>query len=182
MSYMNIYHKLKSQYKIKGSKQPKKVLNPKNYNKIQSQEPEETKVTRNHKVSKRGIQSGEYKPINEEKFFVIKNKQNSGKIKYRSSWELKFMLWCDKNDNITKVLSEGVKIPYIDVDGKSRNYFPDFVIEYHGKRLLIEIKPKSQTTDGTNLRKFESARKFCEQRNMEFVVLTEIELKKLIKG
>jgi len=133
-----------------------------------------------HKKSKNGILYGTYIPKNKNKFIIIKNKQNSGKIKYRSSWELKFLKWCDNNPNVKKIISEGIKIPYVDIDNKTKNYYPDFVILYKNEKFLIEIKPKNQIMIETNQRKFQSAKKFAKRNNLKFLILTENELQKLI--
>ena len=124
---------------------------------------------------------GEFTPLNKDKFFVKHNSQNGGKIIYRSSWELEFMKWCDHNDNITKIASEPFHIPYIDYTGKHRKYFPDFLVVWNNKMLLLEIKPHNQKKDPTNVRKFAFAEHYAQNRNMEFMVLTERELKTLIQ-
>jgi len=163
MSYGNIYLKLKNQYKH---------LMP------------SSKVKNHHtttKKSKRGHLYGDFVPVNEDKFIIVKNKQNGGKIKYRSSWEKKFLEWCDSNPNVTKIISEGVKIPYY-FDGKERTYYPDFVINFKDEVLLLEIKPASQVDDPINIAKFEAAKKFAESRKIKFLILTENELKNLIKS
>jgi hypothetical protein len=135
------------------------------------------KKKRGFAAAKRGI----FTPQNPDKFFIKNNGQNGGKIVYRSSWEQKFMIWCDLTDNVEKIASEPFHIPYIDYTGKSRKYFPDFLIVYKGEMLLIEIKPKGLTNDKTNQKKFIFAESYAKKRNMKFVILTEIELKSLLK-
>ena len=133
------------------------------------------------KKTKNGFLQGIFIPKNKDKFIILKNKQNGGKIKYRSSWELKFLEWCDQNQNVQKVISEGIKIPYIDIDNKLKNYYPDFVILWNDEKYLIEIKPSNQTLNETNQRKFNAAKEFASKKCLKFLVLTEKELKKLIK-
>jgi len=86
--------------------------------------------------------------------FKLKNRQkykgDSTKIQYRSSWELKFMIYCDTNEAIERWSSEKIRIPYISRinNGKKRNYIVDFWIKLKsGKEYLIEIKPKKQTVE-----------------------------------
>lgn len=68
----------------------------------------------------------------------------------RSSWEIKFAIWLDSNPAVLKWGSEIKAIPYFStVDGRIRRYYPDFWVLVKGrdgedKRLLIEIKPRSQ--------------------------------------
>ena len=158
MNYTSIYQKLVSQYgKIKSNSNPIS------------------------KKTKKGFLQGIFIPKNKDKFIIVKNKQNGGKIKYRSSWELKFLQWCDQNPNVKKVISEGIKIPYKDIDGKIKNYYPDFVLLYKDEKFLIEIKPESQVLNETNQRKFKAAKDFAKSKGLKFLILTENELKNLIK-
>ena len=63
---------------------------------------------------------------------------------YRSSWELKFMKWCDNNVSVLEWGSETMIIPYKSpVDSKVHRYFVDFYIrvkDRHGAitKYLIE--------------------------------------------
>ena len=67
---------------------------------------------------------GKFKPSN-----YLKYKGDPTKIIYRSLWELKFMNWCDRNENILEWGSEEIAIPYISpVDRRVHRYFPDFYV------------------------------------------------------
>jgi len=138
--------------------------------------------------------SGKYKIINREKY--IGNPDN---IIYRSSWELKCLIWFDKNPDIIQFGSEELIIPYISpVDGKPHRYFPDFFVKSKTKNgiktMVIEIKPYKQTvppkqrkkvtklyitevtTWGVNQAKWEAAKQYCLDRKWEFKILTERDL------
>tara|TARA_B100000902_G_scaffold318951_1_gene311074 strand:- start:12744 stop:13205 length:462 start_codon:yes stop_codon:yes gene_type:complete len=109
----------------------------------------------------------------------------------RSSWETKFMQFCDSHPNILKWASENVKIPYRHpMTGKITNYVPDFMVQYqdkNGKTLieLIEIKPKSQTVienargrgdklaTMVNAAKWTAAQEWCKAKGIHFKVITE---------
>src|SRR3972149_1213471 len=88
---------------------------------------------------------GLYKPINVEKYLG-----DPRKIRFLSSWELRFMDFCDKNPNILRWGSEEFRIPYLNpIKKKVCNYFPDFIVTYKnstGQVLteVIEIKPSNQ--------------------------------------
>jgi len=136
--------------------------------------------------------SGRYKVKNPKKY-----RGNIEKVYYRSSWELKFMVYCDKNSAILEWGSEEVVIPYISpLDGRRHRYFPDFYIKVKQvdgsvKKILIEVKPKKQCkapdipkrktkrfvsevrTWGVNKAKWEAAIEYCNDRGMEFKILTE---------
>ena len=89
---------------------------------------------------------GKYMPSNKKKY--VGNLYN---ITYRSLWERKFMVYCDRNESILAWASEEIYIHYISpIDNKIHRYFPDFFIKVRQKdksikNMLIEIKPKSQT-------------------------------------
>jgi hypothetical protein len=139
---------------------------------------------------------GRFHPQNPEKY-----KGDYTNIIYRSSWELKFMRYCDRNSNILEWGSEEFFIPYLDpTTNKVRRYFPDFIIkvkESNGnmKKYVIEVKPKKQTlppkqtprkrqktfinevmTYEKKKAKWRSAKEFCEDRQIEFKIITEEDL------
>lgn len=136
------------------------------------------------------LHQGKFIPRNPGKY-----KGNLNEIVYRSSYELKFMNWCDINEDITEWGSEIIAIPYRSpIDRKVHRYFPDFYMKINDKKYLIEIKPYRFTQEpqqpkrrtkrfisevmqyGVNLAKWESATEFCLDRNWEFKIITEKEL------
>lgn len=146
-------------------------------------------------MAERKYIQGYFRPIHPEKY--IGNPQN---IVYRSSWELRFMKWCDESTNVIQYGSEEFFIPYRSpVDNKTHRYFPDFLIkiqEQSGeiKTYLIEIKPQRQTvqpkvpkrktknwlyemkTYSVNQAKWAAADEWCRSRGIEFKIVTEKEL------
>lgn len=138
---------------------------------------------------------GKFRPTNAGKY-----KGDLREIVYRSSWELKFMHWCDINTSVLEWGSETTVIPYKSpVDSKIHRYFVDFYIKVRNrkgqiKKYLVEIKPekftrppdipKKQTkrfidevfTYGVNQAKWKQANQFCEDRGWKFLVLTEKDL------
>ena len=138
---------------------------------------------------------GRFNPRNPEKY-----KGDLRNIIYRSSWELKFLQWCDRNENILEYGSEEFFIPYFDpTTNRVRRYFPDFIIkikESSGdiKKYVIEVKPLKQTvppkqksrvtksylyeckTYVVNQAKWKAAEEWCKDRMLEFKVITEHQL------
>tara|TARA_E500000318_G_C3544782_1_gene206146 strand:- start:377 stop:817 length:441 start_codon:yes stop_codon:yes gene_type:complete len=132
--------------------------------------------------------------------FPKKYKGNPSNIVYRSLWERKFMIYCDKNENILEWASEEIALPYRSpLDNRIHRYYPDFYIkvkESNGaiKKMLIEVKPKKQCIEpirpkrktkgyiyevkeyARNQAKWKAAKDFCEDRQWEFKVITEDEL------
>ena len=117
----------------------------------------------------------------------------------RSTWEKKFCHYCDLNENVLEWGSEEFFIPYLAPDGKTRRYFPDFIIkvkENNGKvkTYVIEVKPFKQTkpprkrkkvtqsylyeckTYAVNQAKWKAASEFCKDNRIEFKIITEDEL------
>lgn len=111
------------------------------------------------------------------------------------------MRYCDRKANILEWGSEEFFIPYLDTTtNKVRRYYPDFLIkvqEQNGiiKTYIIEVKPKKQTrppvrsprkqhktylnealTYEKNLSKWRAAKEWCEDRRIEFKIITEEEL------
>lgn len=139
--------------------------------------------------------TGIFRPKNIKKY-----KGDVKNIVYRSSWELKFMLYLDNHPDVLEWCSEEIVIPYRSpVDNKVHRYFPDFYVKRKDKdgiieSLIIEIKPKHQTkppeksskhtkkyiqevfTWGVNESKWKAAREYCEDRMYKFLILTEKEL------
>ena len=136
---------------------------------------------------------GRYFPTNPKKY-----RGNPNQIIYRSLWERKVMVYCDKNDAIIEWGCEEVIVPYLSpMDGKMHRYFPDFYMKVRQadgstKKFIIEVKPKSQCkqpvknpkrrttkwfnevkTFAINQAKWKSAREFCEDKGMEFKIFTE---------
>ena len=90
--------------------------------------------------------SGIYKPVNPQKY-----RGNPNQVVYRSLWERKFMVYCDRNDAILEWGSEEIIIPYKSpLDGRIHRYFPDFYVKVKQndgtiKKMIIEVKPKKFT-------------------------------------
>lgn len=131
------------------------------------------------------------------------------RIIYRSSWEFKVMMQLDHDPNIVGWSSEEIRIAYQSpIDNRVHTYYPDFLIkekQLNGtiKTKIIEVKPYDQTlppkipstktkrpsvklikeaaTYAVNDAKWKSARKYCEHRGYEFVIITENELFSKIK-
>ena len=135
---------------------------------------------------------GIYKPTHPKKYAGDPNR-----IVYRSNWERKFMVYCDRNDDIVYWASEELVIPYYNpITKKVHRYFPDFWIQIRNSQgikegILIEVKPKAQTnppkkksrvtkrylrevyTYGINEAKWKAATEYCKDRGWKFQILTE---------
>ena len=110
------------------------------------------------------------------------------------------MKYCDNNEHILEWGSEEIVIPYrCPTDGRVHRYYPDFYVKLRDKdnvlkKYIIEIKPRKQTeppkkpsrqtkkylaeenTFMKNTAKWKAAKNYCDDRRMEFLILTEHEL------
>jgi len=136
---------------------------------------------------------GLFKPTHPKKYVG-----NTNQIVYRSLLERKFMRYCDLNEDITYWASEELPIRYFNpLDKKYHRYFPDFVIKTSkDERFIIEIKPSRQVDKPKtpkrktksymiesfnyikNQAKWQAARKYCDDMNMKFKLITEKDLGK----
>jgi len=138
---------------------------------------------------------GKYRVQNKEKYVA-----DLQECEYRSSWELRYMKYLDRQPNVLEWGSENVIIPYYNpVEKKTRRYFVDFYAKVRTKdglikKYIIEIKPFSQCnppkkqkrisnkyrnairTYIRNQAKWKAAKKWAERRGWEFLVITEKEL------
>lgn len=132
---------------------------------------------------------GIYTPKNPQKYI------GKHKPRYRSGWEMSFMVFCDNNNHIIYWASESLTIPYKHpLTGKPTNYIPDFFIVYenkYGKKIaeVVEIKPKKQSLIESkvmsakdriivaiNHAKWAAATAYCKSQGFTFRVLTEEQL------
>ena len=125
---------------------------------------------------------------------------NLANITTRSSWEVRFLDWCDNNSSVLEYSSEEVVVPYRSpIDMKLHRYFCDAKIKIRTsagviKTYLVEIKPahqrippvkpKRQTkryiaecaTFMVNQAKWSAADHWARDRGWEFMVLDEYDL------
>lgn len=146
-------------------------------------------------MSRGNYKQGYFKPKHPEKLI------NKTPPFYRSSYELKFMMWADLNPNVLKWSSESISIPYYNpVKRRPANYIVDNFVEIKEgseiKRYLIEIKPRDQVQKpiikegkkitkskryelmrwAENEAKWKAANDFCARNKINFLILTENEL------
>ena len=128
------------------------------------------------------FKQGFYIPKNPEKYRQpLDTKMNEGQYPFmRSSWENRFAMYCDNSKNIIMWSTESIAIKYLSPkDNQVHRYYCDFFFKtINGDKWLVEIKPKSQVNSPVNLAKFQAAEEYCKRINANFMVVTEVELKK----
>lgn len=128
---------------------------------------------------------GYFTPNNPSKYI------GSNSPKYRSSWELTVMRFCDTHPAVIGWASESLRIPYRNpFTGKDSTYYPDFLITYQDKNgnkisEIVEVKPRKQARINEavtqsekaavvlNMAKWEACQMWCKKHGFRFRILTE---------
>ena len=134
---------------------------------------------------------GLYRPTNPKKYVG-----NTNQIVYRSLLERRFMRYCDLNEDILYWASEELPVRYYSpLDKKYHRYFPDFIVKtVNNEKYMIEIKPSRQAVKPKppkkktksymresfeyikNQAKWQAAKAYCEDKGMQFKIITEKDL------
>ena len=151
-------------------------------------------------TSKSIFKQGYYKPKNLKKY-----NGDYTNIIYRSSWEHRFMVYCDISTHVLEWSSEPIFIHYISpIDNRQHKYFIDFYMKINVgndniKKYLIEVKPSKQYMNKPifegrktpkrikrymdemqtwliNNAKFTAAIEYAKTVNMEFKIINETHL------
>ncbi|MFD5853294.1 TnsA endonuclease N-terminal domain-containing protein [Cytobacillus pseudoceanisediminis] len=112
----------------------------------------------------------------------IRGKHNSTKmhrmIPWESTLERDFIKLLDFDPTVLSFKFQPEKISFV-YKGKKRKYFPDFlVLKNDMKKYIYEVKALEKTEDPENKIKFQVGMKFCSERNMKYVVVTEADIRK----
>lgn len=140
---------------------------------------------------------GTFYPANPQKYTGDVNG-----IVFRSGMELRMMKYLDERKNVLAWSSEETVVPYVSpIDNRLHRYFVDFQAVIQGPKgnrtILFEVKESTATrppkapktgkktarfvretmTYAVNMTKWETARKVCEQKGWEFIILTDKDLR-----
>jgi hypothetical protein len=132
---------------------------------------------------------GLYTPLNPEKYLG-----DPRKIRFLSSWELRFCNFCDTNPNVIAWGSEEFRVKYFNpIKKKVCDYIPDFIFKYRDTTgnivtEVIEVKPLKQSVLKSNMStydkvslvinhaKWTAAKAMCDAAGIKFRVITEMEM------
>lgn len=142
------------------------------------------------------VRQGYFTPQNPDKY-----KGDSSAVIYRSSWELKFLQYCDNNDKVLEYAAEPLGIPYANpLNNRTSMYWIDCYMKTlntdgSNTEWLIEVKPNKFLTPpaepkrltekqvrafakhakayAVNSAKFAAARVYAAQHKMKFGIITE---------
>ncbi len=99
---------------------------------------------------------------------------HEGDTVYHSKLELAFLLWCA--DNEKHVVRCDFSVPYVDpVDGKGRDYYPDFVVD----GAIVEVKGQRwiDTSPSTYHAKISALAQYCSVNGCSYRVVLDKDLK-----
>jgi hypothetical protein len=102
-------------------------------------------------------------------------KATNGPAYYRSGWEKIVLEYLDGSADVVSYEYESIAIPYIsnNSSGKVRYYYPDFVVHYaDGRNVIVEVKRLDKVNDLTVRKKTEAARKWAQERGMQYQIWT----------
>lgn len=112
----------------------------------------------------------------------FRGKHNSTKmhrmIPWESTLERDFIKLLDYDPTVLSFKFQPEKINFV-YKGKKRKYFPDFlVLKNDMKKYIYEVKAFEKIEDEENKIKFQVGMKFCSERKMKYVVVTEKDIRK----
>ncbi len=95
--------------------------------------------------------------------------------RYDSKWEKQYMLKLEKDKTVAKwTKNHGIVIQYVTEAGNVRGYRPDFLVEkIDGRKELHEVKGGQFLLNPDTIRKHEAAKRWCQRREMAFIVVTK---------
>lgn len=93
---------------------------------------------------------------------------------YQSGLELKYMELFDHDDEVVHwTKGHGISIPYLDLNGKERLYYPDFLVEYkNGSKKIIETKGYIPCQEILEI-KISVAEKYANDNDIIFEIIYE---------
>jgi len=97
------------------------------------------------------------------KMYSYKNKMV---VYHESLLERNYFYMLEIDDDVIKYLPQPLKID---------TYVPDVLVERKDKKQLVEIKPleKVKNMDDKLAKKIETLKQYCQENNMEFLIITE---------
>lgn len=130
---------------------------------------------------KKGVGKSKRPKFRQGHFISVKN--GGKEFYYESSYECEVFECLELIPEVCHYDAQPFKtgIPYL-YKGDQHHYFPDISIQFADGHIEIwEIKPASQTMLPLNEAKWEAAKRYCEARNWEFIVITEVGIGRLQK-
>lgn len=97
-------------------------------------------------------------------------------VPFESLLEQDYLYWLDYTLDVERFEAQPLRIEY-QHEGRTYRYTPDFHLVQAGRQVLVECKPDQFTDQAANRRKFQAADDWCRQRNWEFRLVTDRQLR-----
>jgi hypothetical protein len=101
-------------------------------------------------------------------------------IEYESQLERRFLHQTLVLSGIKRIIHQPFRLEYLE-DGKTHTYVPDFLIHFaDGRKAVVEVKPKKFINGHRH--KLEEAERILAEKNVPFLVITDVEIDDGIKA
>lgn len=98
-------------------------------------------------------------------------------IPWESTLERDFIKLLDFDQTVTYFEFQPKRIDFT-YQGKKRKYYPDFLVQKNdSKKYIYEVKAFEKIEDEHNKIKFQVGRKYCQENNMTYVVVSEKDIR-----
>lgn len=98
-------------------------------------------------------------------------------VQCESYLERKLTLCFDRDPSIESYVSQPERLTYMDTEGKSHTYVPDFMVwKTNGQIELHEVTLTSRSNDKHIQERAAAARSICQERGWRYIVHTEVTL------
>jgi hypothetical protein len=97
-------------------------------------------------------------------------------IPFESTLERDFLFRMEFDQQVTKVIPQPTKIPFIGSNGQTYTYIPDFLVYYgEQKTVLVEVKPRTEIQEKWSWlkHKFRFALRYAKEREWSFRIYDE---------
>ncbi len=93
-------------------------------------------------------------------------------VRWESKLERDFLYLLEFDPDVILYREQPMRILY-SLDGKTRRYTPDLLVERKHKKQIVEVKPKDKVFEGNNVQRFLVISRICRVRGYEFKVVTD---------
>jgi hypothetical protein len=97
-------------------------------------------------------------------------------VPFESLLEQDYLYWLDYALEVERFEAQPLQMEY-QHEGRTYRYTPDFQLVQAGRSVLVECKPDRLTDQAANQRKFKAAGDWCRQRDWEFRLVTDRQLR-----
>ncbi|MEO1341086.1 MAG: hypothetical protein AAFV28_08075 [Cyanobacteria bacterium J06635_13] len=98
-------------------------------------------------------------------------------IWYDSALKRDFMYWLEFDPDVVSYATPAISFDYYQ-SGKLKHYIPDFQVVRHQKKQIIDVRSRKTIESDRYKRVYQQLLGMCNEAGWEFVVLSELEVRK----